>query len=70
MADQIRHLELHELLRWRPRPEPDPALFVLLELLRENPRAIREVATIQLELSKEIHSAQVKAIDRAIQLLG
>jgi hypothetical protein len=68
MADQL----VHELLRWwPPKPEPgDPALFVLFELLKENPRALRELATVQLELSKEVHSAQVKAIDRALQITG
>ena len=59
---------LHELLRWWPRPEPgpDPALFVLLELLKDNQRGLRELVGVQLELSKEVHAAQIKAIDRAL----
>jgi hypothetical protein len=72
MAEQIQAPMLHELLRWWPRPEPgpDPALFVLLELLKENPRALREIATVQLELSKEVHAAQIKAIDRAVAIVS
>jgi hypothetical protein len=70
MTDQ-RQFAIHDLLQWWPRPEPgpDPALFVLFELLREQPRAVRELAALQLELSKEVHMAQVKAIDRALSIL-
>jgi hypothetical protein len=71
MADQIQPPTLHDLLRWWPRPEPgDPALFVLVDLLKENPRALREIATVQLELSKEVHAAQIKAIDRALGIVS
>ncbi len=63
---------LPDLLRWWPRPEPgpDPALFVLLDLLKENPRALRDIATVQLELSKEVHAAHTRAIDRALGILS
>ena len=63
MNGQIHPIELPELLRWWPRPEPDPALFVLLGLLRDDPRGMREVARLQLELSKEIHTARALALE-------
>jgi hypothetical protein len=70
MADPVRHVELHDLLKWWPRPEPDPALFILIDLVRDDPRALRELGRVQLELSKEIHAAQLKAIDKAVGLMG
>jgi hypothetical protein len=69
MPDPSKRLspELSEVLQFRPRWWWDPVPWWFFEHLR--PESVRELAAIQLEFDRTVVEAQLRTIDKTMEVI-